>query len=109
MLNRYANWYYYPDTCVDQLGDYIRALRKRPVTRGSADLEYIPNDTYSFHMVKSLLKDCTDVKPKGSRFWDDPLVRPVPVKVLYSIHDYCPGMPVNLEEECLKMQLPPFQ
>ena len=108
-VNRYANWYYYPDTCVDQLGDYIRVLRKRPVTRGSADLEYIPNDTYSFHMVKSLLKDCTDVKPKGSRFWDDQLVRPVAGRVLYSIHDYCPGMPVNLEEECLKMHLPPFR
>jgi hypothetical protein len=66
-LNRYANWYYYPLTNVDQLGDYIRVLRNRPYTRGITDLEYIPNDTYSFHMVKSLLKDCTDVKPKGSR------------------------------------------
>ena len=108
-LSRYANWHYYPESGVDQLGDYVRVLRQRPYTRGITDLEYIPNDTYSFHMVKSLLKDCTDVKPKGSRFWDDQLVRVVPGKVLYSIHDYCPGMPVNLEEECLKMHLPLFR
>jgi hypothetical protein len=61
-------------------------------------LEYVPNSMYSFAMVKTILKDYTDVKVKGSRFWENQIVRGVASKILYTLHDYCPGMPVNLEQ-----------
>ena len=49
-------------------------------------------------MVKSILKDYTNVKVKGSRFWDDKLARVPKGRILYTLHDYCPGMLVNLEK-----------
>jgi hypothetical protein len=72
------------------------------------ELEYVPNDLYSFQMVKTMLKDYTNVKVKGSRFWDDRLARAPKGRILYTLHDYCPGMPVNLEQECKDLHLPPF-
>ena len=107
-VNRFANWYYYPDPS-EKLGDFIRVLRKRPTRPGTTpELEYIPNDLYSFQMVKSILKDYTNVKVKGSRFWDDKVARVPKGRILYTLHDYCPGMPVNLEQECKDLHLPPF-
>ncbi len=100
--------YYYPDPS-EKLGDFIRVLRKRPTRPGTTpELEYIPNDLYSFQMVKSILKDYTNVKVKGSCFWDDKLARVPKGRILYTLHDYCPGMPVNLEQECNDLHLPPF-
>jgi hypothetical protein len=102
-------WYNLPYES-NKLGDFIRVLRNRPCKMGVVpQLEYVPNSTYSFAMVKTILKDYTDVKVKGSRFWDDQIVRPVANKILYSLHDYCPGMPVNLEQECKNMNLDPYR
>ncbi len=54
-VNRFASWYYYPDPS-EKLGDFIQVLRKRPARPGTTpELEYIPNDLYSFQMVKSIL------------------------------------------------------
>ena len=52
---------------------------------------------------------CPD-KVGGSRFWNDQYVRPDALnpKVLYSLHDHCPGMPIDLEAECEEMRLHPF-
>ncbi len=52
---------------------------------------------------------CPD-KTGGSRIWNDQYVRPdvIMPKVLYSIHDHCPGMPIDLEAECEEMNLHPF-
>jgi hypothetical protein len=46
----------------------------------------------------------------GSRLWNDQYIRvqALTSKVLYSIHDYCSGMPVDLEYECELMKLNPF-
>ena len=56
-VNQYPNWYYYPDPS-EKLGDFIRVLRKRPTRQGmTPELEYVPNDLYSFQMVKTMLKD----------------------------------------------------
>jgi len=55
------------------------------------------------------LKDYTDVKAKGIRFWEDQIVRGVAPKILYTLDDYCPGMPVNLEQECKNMNLDPYR
>jgi hypothetical protein len=45
---------------------------------------------------------------KPSRFWNDLRVQGVSGKILYTLHDYCPGMPVNLEQECKNMNLHPY-
>jgi hypothetical protein len=88
----------------------IRVLRVRPGKPGSElELEYIPNNLYSFQITKTILRDYTDIKARGSRFWDDQCVRHITSKTLYSIHDYCPGMPINLEQQCDNMRLDPFR
>jgi hypothetical protein len=48
------------------------------------------------------------VKVKASRFWDDRLARAPKGRIVYTLHDYCPGMPVNREQECNDLHLPPF-
>ncbi len=70
-------------------------------------MEYLPNSTYSF-MVKAILKDSTNIKIKPSRFWNELSVRGVSGKILYTLQDYCPGMPVDLEQECKNMNLHPY-
>jgi hypothetical protein len=60
-------------------------------------------------MVKTILNDSTNVKVKTSRFWNELCVTGVVTKkILYTLHDYCPGMPVNLEQECKNMNLHPY-
>jgi hypothetical protein len=54
-------------------------------------------------------EDYTGLKIKGGRFWDDQCVRVVTTKILYFIHDYCPGLPVSLEQECKNMKLNPYR
>ncbi len=46
----------------------------------------------------------------GSRLWNDQYIRDhtLTTKLLYSLHDYVPGMPVDLEYECELMKLHPF-
>jgi hypothetical protein len=106
--NKYPLWYYLPNES-KQLGDFIKVLRNRPCKAGVApDLEYLSNSTYSFAMAKTILKDSTNVKIKASRFWNDLCVLGVASKILYTLHDYCPGMPVDLEQECKNMNLHPY-
>ncbi len=106
--NKYPLWYYLPNES-KQLGDFIKVLRSRPCKPGAIpDLGYLPNSTYSFAMVKTILKDSTNVKVKPSRFWNDLRVRGVSGKILYTLHDYCPGMSMNLEQECKNMNLHPY-
>jgi hypothetical protein len=52
---------------------------------------------------------CPD-KVGRSRLWNDQYIREniLSSKVAYSVHDYCPGMPVDLEHECELMRLNPF-
>ncbi len=106
--NKYPLWYYLPNES-NKLCDFIKVLRDRPCKPGAIpDLEYLPNSTYSFVMVKTILKDSTNIKIKPSRFWNDLRVRSVSGKILYTLHDYCPGMPVDLEQECKNMNLHPY-
>ena len=96
-------------------GDLVRVLRLRPPVQTKYGLkpdvlEYIPNNLYSWSFVKSSMRSyCTD-KTSGSRFWNDQYVRPDMIlpKTLYSLHDHCPGMPIDLEAECEEMNLHPF-
>ena len=106
--NKYPYWYYLPNES-NKLGDFIKVLRVRPCKPGAIpDFEYLPNSTYSFAMVKTILKDSTNVRVKPSRFWNELRVQGVANKILYTLHDYCPGMPVNLEQECKNMNLHPY-
>jgi hypothetical protein len=74
--NKYPLWYFLPHES-HKLGDFIKVLRNRPCKPGAApDLEYLPNSAYSFAMVKTIpmvktiLKDSTNIKIKASRFWN---------------------------------------
>jgi hypothetical protein len=71
-------------------------------------LEYIPNDKYTWKFVKSTMRSYCPDKVGGSRLWNDQYLRDIDIKVLYSLHDYCPGMPIDLEHECELMNLHPF-
>ena len=73
-------------------------------------LEYVPNDKYSWSFVKSTMRSYCEDKVGDSRVWNDQYVRHdvISPRVLYSIHDYCPGMPIDLERECEAMNLHPF-
>ena len=96
---------------LDKYGDLVRVLRYRPPSqsRWRQDvLEYIPNDKYTWKFVKSTMRSYCPDKVGGSRLWNDQYLRDIDVKVLYSLHDYCPGMPVDLEHECELMKLHPF-
>jgi len=79
------------------LGDYWRVLRLRPVTNSykaqQMQLEYIPNNTYSYYQVKTTLDNVRRVKVKPTRYWNELLVKDVPNDVLYSLSDYHPGLP----------------
>ena len=52
---------------------------------------------------------CPD-KVGSSRIWNDQYVRHdvLNPRVLYSVHDHCPGMPIDLEAECEEMNLHAF-
>jgi hypothetical protein len=96
-------------------GDLVRVLRLRPTVHTKYGpkpdvLEYIPNDLYTWSFVKNTMRSYCHDKVSGSRFWNDQYVRPdtVSAKTLYSLHDHCPGMPVDLDSECEEMNLHPF-
>jgi hypothetical protein len=96
-------------------GDLVRVLRLRPTVHTKYGpkqdvLEYIPNDLYTWSFVKNTMRSYCFDKVSGSRFWNDQYVRPdtVSTKTLYSLHDHCPGMPVDLDSECEEMNLHPF-
>ncbi len=58
-----------------------------------AHYEYIPNDTYSFYKVKKTLKQMHGYVIKPSRYWNDTCALSVQDHVLYSLAEYCPGLP----------------
>jgi hypothetical protein len=79
------------------LGDYWRVLRLRPATNSykaeQLQLEFIPNNTYSYYEVKMTLHNVMRVKVKPTRYWNELLVKDVPSDILYSLSDYHPGLP----------------
>ncbi len=52
---------------------------------------------------------CPD-KVGSSRLWNEQYISDIALnpKVAYSLHDYVPGMPIDLEQECELMKLHPF-
>ena len=88
------------------LGDFWKVLRARPTPAVEkakwggygdkaqwASMEYIPNDTYSFYKVKKTLKQMHGVVIKPCRYWNETCCASVEDHVLYSLAEYCPGLP----------------
>jgi hypothetical protein len=79
------------------LGDFWKVLRVRPSPAGDkaqwAVYEYIPNDTYSFYKVKKTLKQMHGCTIKPSRYWNETCALSVQDHILYSLAEYCPGLP----------------
>jgi hypothetical protein len=100
---------------VDKIGDYIKILRARPIPRNgdnqthAVNMEYQPNNVYSYEETRSMLWQHAHIKVKASRYWDDRFVRQLPKAVFYSLNDYCPGMPFNIASECESIGLDPFR
>ena len=98
---------------VDKLGDYYKILRARPIPRNRETkpitFEYLPNNVYSYEETRSMLWQHSSIVVKANRYWDDRFVRDLPKAVFYSLHDFCPGMPVNLKAECEAIGLHPFR
>jgi hypothetical protein len=109
-IYRALNW-----QLVDQIGDYIKILRGRPIPRNgdnqahTVNMEYQPNNVYSYEETRSMLWQHAHIKVKASRYWDDRFVRQLPKAVFYSLNDYCPGMPFNIASECESIGLDPFR
>ncbi len=82
------------------LGDFWRVLRNRPSTSplrsSNFDVEYIPNNTYSFYQVKKTLAQVAKVQIKPSRYWNELPAKDIPDDILYSLSEYWPSMPHNV-------------
>ncbi len=79
------------------LGDFWRVLRHRPSTSplksSNFDVEYIPNNTYSFYQVKKTLAQVAKVQIKPSRYWNELPAQNIPDDIIYSLSEYWPSMP----------------
>ncbi len=79
------------------LGDFWKVLRVRPTPTGVrsswATLEYLPNNTYSYYKVKKTLKQVHGYAIKPSRYWNETCALSVQDHILYSLAEFCPGMP----------------
>jgi hypothetical protein len=82
------------------LGDFWKILRHRPafVVRGSnPDIEYIPNNPYSYYQVKKTLMQSAQVQVKPSRYWDERPAKNIPDDIFYSLSEYWPSMPIDVD------------
>ncbi len=76
--------------------DFWRVLRMRPsqtYDKASKDFEYLPNSVYPYTRVKQTLWQTAQINIKPSRYWNELLLKDVPEDILYSLSDYCPGIP----------------
>jgi hypothetical protein len=83
------------------LEDFWRILRHRPVSYGvrasNPDIEYVPNNTYSFYQVKKTSVQSAQVQVKPSRYWDERPAKNIPDDIFYSLSEYWPSMPIDVD------------
>jgi hypothetical protein len=83
------------------LGDFWRILRHRPVSFGvrasNPDIEYVPNNPYSYYQVKKTLMQSAQVQVKPSRYWDERPAKNIPDDIFYSLSEYWPSMPIDVD------------
>ena len=94
-------------------GDFWRILRHRPVSYGvraaNPDIEYVPSNPYSYYQVKKTLMQSAQVQVKPSRYWDERPAKNIPDDIFYSLSEYWPSMPRDVdivnENTCLGLPL----
>jgi hypothetical protein len=85
-------------------GEHMKGWQSRGPTTGTHDLLdeiqkeslgdlNIPNSVYTYYRVKTTLMQVLNMPVKLTRYWNELLVKDVPNDILYSLSDYCPGMP----------------
>jgi hypothetical protein len=83
------------------LGDFWRVLRHRPVKNvmksSNPDIEYIPNNTYPYYQVKKTLVQSARVQVKPCRYWNELPANIITDDIFYSLSDYWPSMPQNVD------------
>ena len=74
-------------------------------------MEYIPNDTYSFYKVKKTLKQMHGYTIKPCRYWNEACCASVQDHTLYSLAEYCPGLPrdANIVADNQYMGIHPYR
>jgi hypothetical protein len=96
------------------LGDFWKILRHRPsfgVKGSNPDIEYIPNTPYSYYQVKKTLMQTAQVQVKPSRYWDERPAKNIPDDIFYSLSEYWPSMPkdVDILSENTQLGLPLYR
>ncbi len=84
------------------LGDFWRVLRHCPATNAlkssNPDIEYVPNNTYSFYQFKKTSVQSARVQVKPSRYcWDERPAKDIPDDIFYSLCDFWPSMPIDVD------------
>jgi hypothetical protein len=83
------------------LGDFWRVLGHRPATNAlksfNPNIEYVPNNTYSFYQVKKTSVQRAQVQVKPSRYWDERPAKNIPDDIFYSLSDFWPSMPIAVD------------
>jgi hypothetical protein len=83
------------------LGDFWRVLRHRPATNAlkssNPDTEFIPNNAYSYYQVKKTLSQVMGIQIKPSRYWDERPAQNIPDDIFYSLCDFWPSMPIDVD------------
>jgi hypothetical protein len=88
------------DSMKPLLWDFWKILRHRPAfgVRGSnPDIEYIPNNPYSYYQVKKTLMQSAKVQVKPSRYWDERPAKNIPDDIFYSLSEYWPSIPIDVD------------
>ncbi len=83
------------------LGDFWRVLRLRPATNvlksSNPDIEYIPNNTYPYYKVRKTLAQSARLQVKPCRFWNELPAKDISDDIFYSLCDYWPSMPRDVD------------
>ena len=74
-------------------------------------MEYIPNNTYTYYEVKTTLENVKRLKVKPTRYWNELPIKNVQSDILYSLSDYCPGLPyeANIIRDNESLGLPSYR
>jgi hypothetical protein len=97
------------------LGDFWRVLRNRPSTTtlktSNLDMEYIPNNPYSYYQVIKTLSQVAKAQVKPSRYWNELPAKDIPDDILYSLSEYWPSMPrdINIVNDNHSLGLKPYR
>jgi hypothetical protein len=61
------------------------------------DIEYIPNNTYPYYKVRKTLAQSARVQVKPCRFWNELPVKDISDGIFYSLCEFWPSMPKDVD------------